>query len=371
MRLFSLLRTYSTLIADRLIALAGAGGGGGVGPPVLTSFRLTQQPGPTIAGVAHPLQPVLVTLDQNGAPISSTITFIATIQSGVGASILAGATKQATSGTAAYTNLTPDIAATGPIVYRFTSASLPGVFVDSDPVVITKPVIVVPPDPDTAPLPPVDDTVPDAGPGTPVDQVSEVSICNLALAFLGNTDGIASFDEGSTAARACRQVYALARDETLRAFPWPFATSDDALALVEERNSHAWRFSYRYPSDVLAIWAIVPENGVITPTRTTTVAYKVGRDHTGQLIFTAQPDAFAQLTYRVTDPMQYPPEFVLALGYKIAAMIAPQVTGGDPNKLGLRALQMYEQTIHHAMALALNQTANPDEGESEFINVRN
>jgi hypothetical protein len=369
MRTFSLLRAFSQFVTDRLITLAGPIA---VGPPVLSGFGISQQPGPTTSGVAHPVQPILVTADQYGNPIVAAITITAAIQSGSG-TISAGASKATTGAAAAFTNLTPDVPSTQALVYRFTSPSLPGFFVDSDPVVVTKPVIVVPPDPDEeAPPPPDDDVVVDPGtdPGMPIDQVSEVSISNLALAHLGNTDGIASLDEASTAARACKQVYALARDEVLRAFPWPFATSDDALALVATYSRRAWSYGYRYPSDALAVWGVLPEAGAITNTRETTVAYKIGKDATGQLIYTAQPDAYARITYRLTDPMLFPPEFVLALSFFIAYLIAPQVTGGDPNKLGLRAYESYLLEIEKAKVLALNQTADPDAGESEFIRAR-
>ena len=59
---------------------------------------------------------------------------------------------------------------------------------------------------------------------------SEVQICNLALAKIGDQQ-ITSLTENSKAGRLCNLVYEPLRDATLRAHPWNFAITRETLAL--------------------------------------------------------------------------------------------------------------------------------------------
>jgi len=67
----------------------------------------------------------------------------------------------------------------------------------------------------------------------------------------------------------------------------------------------------------------------------------------------------------------FPPDFAEAVSLLLAAYLAPTLTGGDPQKLGGRALQLYEWAIARAKANARNEQQDdmliP---ESEFIRSR-
>jgi len=52
---------------------------------------------------------------------------------------------------------------------------------------------------------------------------SQTDICNAAISHCGTRSKIASIDEGSAEANACRTHFALARDGLLRAYDWNFA----------------------------------------------------------------------------------------------------------------------------------------------------
>ena len=60
--------------------------------------------------------------------------------------------------------------------------------------------------------------------------VTAVSICNLALARLGDAT-IESLDDATAQAEYCNLFYAQTRDEVLRSHPWNFAIARKALAL--------------------------------------------------------------------------------------------------------------------------------------------
>src|SRR4051812_32897245 len=98
---------------------------------------------------------------------------------------------------------------------------------------------------------------------------TDVGICNMALGHLAVGKAIGALTEASQEARACLRFYEQARDEVLRDFPWPFATTVEALALVAVQPTTEWGYSYRYPLNCLALRRI--PSGVRNDTRGTTV----------------------------------------------------------------------------------------------------
>jgi len=198
---------------------------------------------------------------------------------------------------------------------------------------------------------------------------SSTEICNLALSHIGVGKEIANLEtEKSEEAAACRRFYDTARDEVLRDFTWPFATVMATLGLIEEDPNDEWSYSYRYPSDCLMFRRIL--SGQRTDTRDTRVPYKIAQDSSGTLIFTDQENAECEYTIREDDPLRYPPDFVLAFSFLLASYIAPRLTGGDPFKLGQRALQLYALQISKAQANAKNEEQPDIEPDSEFTRAR-
>lgn len=198
---------------------------------------------------------------------------------------------------------------------------------------------------------------------------SSTEICNLALSHLGIGKQIANVEtERSAEALACRRYYATARDVSLRDFPWPFATTIRALGLVEEDPNSEWGFSYRYPTDCVKLRRIL--SGVRNDTSQSRTPYKLARDSAGILIYSDMEDAEVEYTIRETIVGRYPPDFIMALSFRIAAYIAPSVTGGDPFKLGERALSLYTYELSKAEASGLNEEQPDQNPDSEFIRAR-
>lgn len=199
---------------------------------------------------------------------------------------------------------------------------------------------------------------------------SVTEICNLALTHIGQGAGISDIEtEQSDAADACRTVFKIARNVTLRQFKWPFANQPGvALGLVETAPNDEWAYSYRYPSDaekVLRIWS-----GIRNDTRQSRAPYKIVNNSDGKLIYTDVVNAVMEYTVRVDDVSLWPSDFCMALSYKIAYLIAPRLTGGDPFKLGQNAFQMFNTEITNAKAAALNEEQAEEDPDSEFIRTR-
>jgi hypothetical protein len=202
---------------------------------------------------------------------------------------------------------------------------------------------------------------------------SEVEIVNLALSHLGISKEIADLDtEKSDEARAGRRFYDICRDSTLRDFPWPFATKFLALGLIsdelEDSVEDEWDFSYRYPTDCAKIIRI--RSGMADDTRQSRVTYKIAQDATGRLIYTNEEDASLEYTRLEDNPERFTSDFVMALSFRIASMMAPRLTAGDPYKLATRAYQMYTIELERAKATAINEGQVSEDVESEFIRGR-
>lgn len=198
---------------------------------------------------------------------------------------------------------------------------------------------------------------------------SPEEICNLALSHIGVGKEIASLDsEKSQEAMACRRVFEPARIATLRDFGWPFATKFVDLGLVKENPTSEWSFSYQYPSDCLHFRKIL--SGTRNDNRQSRVPYRIVYGASGQEIYTDCEDAEAEYTVDVKDTGRFPQDFVMALSFRIAFLVAPRLTAGDPFKLGDRARTLYDVEVSRAKATAANEEQEEEDPDSEFIRAR-
>jgi hypothetical protein len=191
----------------------------------------------------------------------------------------------------------------------------------------------------------------------------------MALSHLGIDGEIANvLTEKSPEANACRRFYSNSLAVVLGEFPWPFATRFATLELVEEDPTDEWAYSYRYPSGCLYIHRIL--SGIREDYQGSRVEFRISSDATGLLILTDQEDAQVEYGADITDTALFPADFNEALSYRIAASIAPRLTGGDPFKLGDKAMQMYRMTMAAAKAGSVNEEQLAVPVDSEFVRVR-
>ena len=178
---------------------------------------------------------------------------------------------------------------------------------------------------------------------------TEVDICNLALAHLGDDATIASLNppEGSAQAEKAARFYPIARNTLLEMHTWNFASKRGNLALTTN-SLEQWDYAYVAPADMMNPVA------VISPTAQNDYATRMSAGDTpgnltanfaptivagqykpqkfaieGNLIYTNQENAMLRYQAFVTDPSLFSPLFVITLSWHLASMLAGPVIKGD------------------------------------------
>ena len=204
--------------------------------------------------------------------------------------------------------------------------------------------------------------------------MDKTHICNLALAHVASSAELTNVDLDRTKeAKACQLVFDDARDKVLRDFPWPFATRITLLGLVEDLTADStseWDYAYRYPAEAMSFRKIQNEYHQRVDIRATRVPFRIISDDTGKLILTDQVNAKGEWSARITDTDSFSPDFIIALSFYIAFLIAPRVTAGDQFKLGDKAYQHNLIEIEKARVNAVNEQQDDDEPDADMILVR-
>jgi len=177
--------------------------------------------------------------------------------------------------------------------------------------------------------------------------VSETSVCNMALALLGD-ERIGALTDNTEAARACNSVYEHLRNGLLRSHPWRFARARANLASLTTTPVWGWSYQFTLPSDPYCLRVLDVDS------------YKQyewtveGRKLLGNF-------SSANIRYIaiVTDPMQFDPLFSVALSTRIAVQICMRLTSDESLRNMLRI--DFNQHIRDARA------ASGQEGEVESV----
>lgn len=196
-------------------------------------------------------------------------------------------------------------------------------------------------------------------------------VYNLALAHLGSSKQISNLETDKSAEGTAGRLFIdIARQELLRDYQFPFTTKIQALALIEEEPNEEWGYSYRYPAKCLDFRKI--QSGTRQHAKDKAVPYRIALDNaeSGKVIFTDQPQAIGEFTIDVSDLSVFPSDALMALSFKIAALIAPQVTKGDPMNMRDRMQEEADQWARKACANAKNEEQPDPELDSEFIRAR-
>ncbi len=205
--------------------------------------------------------------------------------------------------------------------------------------------------------------------------ISKTTICNRALHFIGIGEEIASINERSAEAEACRQFYDDALDEVLREWPWPFARRQVTLAITNATDadgeyvaySDEFFYAYRYPPECVYARRIV--SGTVPDTSESLVRYQIASDSSGRLILCNQADAQLEYTASITDTSLFHPDFAMAVSYRIATYIGPRLAE-DPAKASQIALRGYELSIVKARAVAAMEESEGPPPKSSFQRAR-
>ena len=209
---------------------------------------------------------------------------------------------------------------------------------------------------------------------------SDTEICNMALSHVGVSQELTDLATDRTAnARACRRFYEHARDEVLRDFPWPFATRVESLALVTDYTTETaetyaeYDYAWRYPANAVRLLRIRSGTGR-WETNLSRVRHRIISDADGMLLLADMTPGWIEYVTSDVVVSRFAPDFVTALSLYLASLIAPRVTGGDPQNLGPKALVRYDFARKKAWANALNEQmgddGRADEDYSGFMGAR-
>jgi hypothetical protein len=194
--------------------------------------------------------------------------------------------------------------------------------------------------------------------------ISVISICNMALARIGQGKQITSLTESSQAAATSSVFFDQVRDEVLVEFPWPFALRRVTLAVVEEDPNDDWAFAYRRPTDCMTARRVL--SGLSRNARPLT--WEPGGDASGGLIFTDYDAAALEYIARVETPALFPAKFVNALAWRLAEELASVLQ--ESTSFADVARRKYQEALSQAKVHAANEGVPDPEGDGTFIDAR-
>jgi len=185
--------------------------------------------------------------------------------------------------------------------------------------------------------------------------VSEVSICNQALGWLGEKP-IISFDDASAAAQLCKNNYDLLRDAVQETRDWAFCMVRFKPAPLA--TPPAWGYSYQFqiPAGVFRL-IFVGENDDSNESQPVD-----GWQREGDKIVANVNTIYVRAVGRVEDTAKFPPLFVQALAARIAADLAMPITNS-------RSLQ---SDMFKLFGTKLTEASNSDavQGRTRIIKSR-
>ena len=160
---------------------------------------------------------------------------------------------------------------------------------------------------------------------------SKTDICNFALSHCGVSMFIANVDTDNTKeARVCKKWWDVSLNYITRDIDWNFNRSYVSLAVLAGDVPLHWRYKYAYPSNCVAVRAILPP-GIKLPTISQRIPYEVASEATVgpavvKVVYTDQVSAVARVSRFISDVSLLDSTFVMAKSYLLASLIATPLT---------------------------------------------
>tara|TARA_R110000744_G_scaffold120327_2_gene224208 strand:- start:368 stop:949 length:582 start_codon:yes stop_codon:yes gene_type:complete len=183
---------------------------------------------------------------------------------------------------------------------------------------------------------------------------SEVQICNLALAKVGD-EQITSLTENSKAARLCNLVYEPMRDTTLRSHPWNFAIQRVELAVSTDTPSYEYNAQFALPSDFLRLLG----TNMLDAAKFTVE---------GNLLLCNASALKIKYIYQVTDPNKFDWLFIEALSARIAAELSIAMT--DSRTLTVDLFNLFSTKLADARSADATEGTPDDITADTWLNSR-
>jgi hypothetical protein len=190
--------------------------------------------------------------------------------------------------------------------------------------------------------------------------VSKVEIANMALDALG-VERIASLTENSAPARIINTRIDQAIDAVLEMSDWTFARRITALASVANDWEQRYQIKYSLSNDTVKVIRLVPQ---IDIPNTVPIPFSLANG----ALYTDEPDAILQYTYRHVDTPSWPMSFTETVSFYLARACAYPLTRKRAMFVDMHSL-MSEQ-LEKAIEFDASQEATFWAYPSEYLEAR-
>lgn len=188
--------------------------------------------------------------------------------------------------------------------------------------------------------------------------VSEVSICNQALSWLGGSR-ITSLDDDSREAQICKDNYEILRDAVLEAADWSFAVQRFRATPLAAAPAYGYSAAFLISPTVIRVL------NPITSDADGLVRVKDWAKE-GRHILCDESAIYYRGICTVEDPAQFSKMFVQVLAARIAAEISRPLT----NKNDKTLWELYARKLGDAMASDGLQGVNQEIYPGKLLNAR-
>lgn len=209
---------------------------------------------------------------------------------------------------------------------------------------------------------------------------SEIDICNLALANIGDEAQVSAINppDGSVQAAHCARFYPICRDALLEMHTWRFAVFREDLALLAVTPPYGWAYAYGLPNDCLVPMAVLAPGDESN----SSLDWLIGQDTAQLTLLKGHPDnnqqrfvvesqsdgslvlytnienAILVFIKRVTDTSKYGPLFVLALARLLSSKLAgPIIKGDEGTRIADEQMKLFLKSEYPA-AVGRNKTGS-------------
>lgn len=192
--------------------------------------------------------------------------------------------------------------------------------------------------------------------------ISKISICNLALAQLGQSP-ISSLEQENEKARRLNLFYEPVRDEVLRTHNWAFAGVQEPLSLMQQEPDGQGQFVYKYPAQALFVRRVFDQSRP-------RIEYRefFRSDLHSRVVLANSAQAWAEYTRRITDETQFDAAFVKSFSLALACDLAVSLTADI--QLAGQLLQKYMTSLAEARRSNTAETFAKMPQEDAFTEVR-
>lgn len=199
--------------------------------------------------------------------------------------------------------------------------------------------------------------------------MTQLQIVNLALGNLGmpaitQAQLTASVHPSAVAANL---YWEPCRDEVLGEHNWSFATSTLGLSAISTTDS-VWEYVYSYPTlAVGSVWAVY-NDGTTEDRDEQEFEVKYYATTGVRAIYSNLDSAYAEFTYKVTDPEIWSTNFSLAFSYRLASSMALPLMGDA--SIGLKMMDIYNGMIQEAKRIGGREKVKKPNQPSSYIDAR-